>query len=198
MYVKFTEGFLVEGDKMKLSEIARTIKFLELLKWKIIDPEFSSRRVTNKGQMPFETFYLSEFPYGSAFCYVFRDHKVKEKLEKKWECCFCPKMPFKHGADWGKVDYSGRPNIQVSEAPHVSCVLGIDGKHRSIPEIIKEIEGIKIHTLMQFLKRIEIPDSKLQLLSRYWHFYVMSEVTIPRIARLTGQSSKDYLKGYEE
>jgi hypothetical protein len=198
LYVKRGEGFPVEGDRMKLSELAKCMKFLEILKWKLIDPEFCSRRKVNKGQTPFETFYLSQFPYGSAFCYVFREHKVTSKIEGKWECCFCPKMPFKHAEKWGKVDYSGRPNIELTEGPHVSCVLDLDGVHRSTPEIIKELESIKIHTIMQFLKRIQIPHPKLQVLSHMWHFYVMSEITIPRIGRVTGQTHHDYIKGYQE
>lgn len=190
LLVKRGEFIYVEGDKVKLSEIARTVKYLEILKWKLMLPDFKSRHKFEGGR-PIETVVeLCELPWGSAFCFLFRDIKTKHKIDGKYCTCFCPKKPWCHADDWGRYSHPNSP-----EKPHISCILDREGNIRPPTEIIKEIQEIDIMTIMEFVKKIKdrINQDKLRSLACKWHFHVWHKITIPRIDRV----SKDFVKGYE-
>lgn len=174
------EGKEVEG-RMKLSELARTVKYLELLKWKIMIGE----------DKWIDKYLLNQFPFGSAFCYLFRDTKTNIRINSRFSTCFCPKKPWvsKNLEKMCLLDNKCSP-----EGAHVNCILDIDGKHRPISDIISEIESIPIIEIMAFIRKLNISSDKLELLNSLWHIHIWQRITLPHVDRL---SSSDFKEGYK-
>ena len=180
VFIKRKEYMILEGGNMKLTELARTLKFLEILKWKVLTGEVGNKR-HQQGYTPIESYLINEFPFGSAFCYVFRDFKCKKKVDGKFSICFCPKKPWEHLTEWARTQPPENPNIAYPEGRRINCILNADGSHRDTKEMIKSIEVIKIMDIVKMLKKIKIPADKLLHLSRLYHFHVWSKISISRI-----------------
>jgi hypothetical protein len=176
--VKPGEFVIVEGGKMKLSELARCAKYLEILHLKMMQTGFKSRSNMNP---PIESFLLNEFPHGSAFCYLFRGTWTAKKV-RGLSTCFCPKRPFDH-SDWGQSRIPNSPGLKATEPPHVNCRLLLDGSCRSIDEMIREVEALEIGTIMKFLSRAKIPPHKVRHMCTLWHFHVWQRVIIGHLDR---------------
>ena len=129
--------------KVRLSEIAITIKELELIKWKIATREISGR-ITRENQkvpdFPMEYYWINEFPFNSVFCYVFGKYKTRK--DKWW--CFCPMRP------------CGQ-----------NCRLEKNGKHRAEQDIVDQIESIPIPLIMKYLKKIKFANDKAKIIKLY-------------------------------
>jgi hypothetical protein len=179
----------VEGRFVKLSEIARCIKYMELLKWRLLSPEFASS--FGNGKRPIEYYWINEFPFGSAFCYLFRKIKTKIKFDGEFTTCFCPKKPFTH-PEWARIANPVSQDSQATEPPHISCVCSGDLHHRPVKEIIKEIEDIPIMDIMEYVKKIKFTDAQKYKLCMIWHFFVWQRVSIHKT-----EDNKDFIKGYK-
>ena len=134
---------------MKLSELARAIKELELIKWRLVSGCYKNYDklidVANKGgknyvaKMPVQYYYVNEFPFCSAFCYVFRRFQIEgNKIVKKDPPytefkCLCPMSDF-----------------------NKNCHLDSDGKHLPENFIIDKVESISISKIAKYLKKMQI------------------------------------------
>lgn len=180
----------VKGGKMRLSELARTVKYLEILKWRIISPN----HVPNKpiGKVCVESYMINEFPYGSAFCYIFR--KYKAKSGEPFKSCFCPKLPHTQ-RDRCRMEENVQPLTgEVLEPAMISCVLNREGNHRTVQEIIDELMDIPILNIMKFLQKIKLEQYQLSYLSSMWHFHVWHKIQTGHIDSVP--TKRDYKDGY--
>jgi hypothetical protein len=187
--IKKGEFVYVEGGKMKLSELARCIKYLEVLHLKMLLPDFKSR---SKASPPIESFLVNEFPFGSAFCYVFRGKWTKKKIDG-CRTCFCPRKPFEQD-DWKRVRKPKDKNKSMPEAEHISCRVLATGKMRSIKDRIQEVEEMSIETIMKYIKKVKLSREQLRQLSLLWHFHVWQQLTVSHI---DSNNPNEFKKGYQ-
>lgn len=181
--VKPTEAIEVEG-KMKMSDFARCLKYLEILKFKAL--LLDNNLTTSDLRM------LQELkPFGSAFCYIFRGIKTKKKFEDKFTTCFCPKRPYQH-PEWGRVDQRKTKSPKSTEKPHVNCMLNSDGNLRDIKSMIKELEQIPIIDIIDFIKRVPISREKKKLICQLWHFHVWHRISFNKVDTVIRHYYNDY------
>ncbi len=179
----------VEGRFVKLSEVARCIKYLEILKWRLLTPEFALS--FGNGKRPIEYYWINEFNFGSAFCYLFRKVKTKIKFDNLYTTCFCPKKPFLH-PEWARIEKPVSQDVEATELPHVSCVCSSDLHHRPVKDIIAEIEAIPISAIMDYVKRVKFTNAQKYKLCLAWHFFVWSKVSISK-----AEENKGFINGYK-
>lgn len=164
--------------KVRLSDLAKCLKYLEMIRWKQVCGHYSTRRAG--GQMvprfEIEVFYINEFPFYSAFCHIFSGIPVKN--DKGIHICYCPRKPFEH-KEWPtrKKD----PKGVYWKKKRRSCLHErVDGevRHRPQAEVLKEIEAIPVIEIMLMLKRVmkRIPKHKLQDICALWNLFIKNKV----------------------
>lgn len=173
VYIYSHEGKLKKGLKMKLSQVAICIKYLEILKWRLLTDEFD----TIKGK-PVEYYHVNEFPFNSAFCYMFRSYKAKSPIDGV-KCCFCPKRPDKNHKRLGITNGEGIKRI--------NCVVNPAGKNRRPIDIIEEVKTIPLAVIAKFVQKVKVSKKQMRMITNLWYFHVRNKVTKGHIdsARLT-------------
>lgn len=181
IWIKESEAKILnlKRRKMKVSDLAKCIKYLEMIKWGIdlgfyerYDLENSIKTPCKFGK-PIEYYFINEFPFSSAMCYIFSRKRVKD--EKGRHICFCPKKPYDH-PEWPTI--KNNPKDVYWNRSRRSCILykGEDGKshHRPVSNIYQEVSELSILDIMNHLKPIlsNIPKYKLKHLSSLWHIHL--------------------------
>jgi len=184
VYILKTECRTIkEGLKMKLSEFAIALKYLELLKFKLISNDNGFKKLEHNNK-PIEYYHVNEFPYNSAFCFIFRNYSAGEV--NGCNCCFCPKQPHKNYSTMGVSDGEG--------LKRVNCVLKSDNRHKTVPDLIQEVINIPVTLIMKYLQKIELTDVQKNLITNIWYFHIWHRVKKPR----TQDNLKIYLPEYSK
>jgi hypothetical protein len=161
-----------------------------MIKFRIMDSEFvtdtdtSAYHLSPFKQAPIEHFFINEFPFNSAFCYLFRKYKCTSPIED-CRCCFCPKRP--------DLNYQTMGTSEGEGYKRINCRLKPDGKHKSIPQLIEEVKAIPIVTIMKFLQKCPPDRTQLRLITNDWFFHVWHRV----VKANSRNTNKEYLPEYQ-
>ena len=140
------------------------IKELQLMKYRMwntdnlesdctnsIVAKIAERKVT--WHLVKDYFLINEFPFNSAFCYLFRKYQIKSSGK-----CFCP-MNCK------------RKFCVIDEETHTAYPMSV---------LMDKVERIPITNIMKYLKRIQISKEQLKHLSLLWNIFIKTKLSANR------------------
>ena len=175
-----------EGKPMAMTyrDMGKCIKFLQLMKYKILlghyDEKYAnSHKIINKTVM--ENYFVNEFDFESAFCYMFRNHKVKDKSGKGIHICYCPMKPYEHEL-WPIVEdsYMGQDGSEIS-TKRKSCNHFVSKKTgkvklRSFEKQLELTKSISVKDIVKHIKRIGLAKAKKKKLAGLWFCHIQQRV----------------------
>lgn len=161
--------------RMKLSELAKCMKFLEMMRWKLILGHYQEVQVGRtciRIQSPIEQFFLNQFPFYSPFCAVFSRKGVKN--DEGVHICWCPMRPYEH-PEW--ITLPLHPREGYWKKAHRSCILEKGSKpnsyrHRSELSLLQQVESIPVVEIMQHLKKIKLDPNLNKLFVMLWFHHI--------------------------
>lgn len=186
IWIKKEEAEEVKKVSMAFTyrEMATCIKFLERMKYKLIMGHYNEvfeQGCKIKRSNPIEYYFLNEFPFNSAFCYIFRKFRVKGTAPKDVHVCFCPMKPYEN-TQWpiSRGKHLGSDGEEVSYARR-ACNLYKGKKSgkikpRSEQKMLEMIEEISVYSIMKHLKKIKITKVQRKKMAMLWYFHIKHRV----------------------
>lgn len=186
VWVRKDEAEIAEGETMSITyrELATCIKFLEMIRFKLSLGHYDTANVKNQDityERPIEEFFINEFPFNSAFCYVFRKFKVNGTAPKDVHVCFCPLEPYKNtnwpihrgkyiGSDGNDVHYARR------SCNHFKSKKTKDVRIRSETKRLEMVEQTSVLSIMRHLKKIKLSKVVRKRLTGLWFIHIKHRV----------------------
>jgi hypothetical protein len=184
VWVRKDEAVIYKGrSTMKYSEMAICLKFLERMKYKLIlghyNREGSQFGIVNPMNPPIEHYFINEFPFNSAFCFIFRKSKVRHNED--YDICFCPMKPYEN-PQWPvyRTEYLG-PDGETIEKARRSCVHFKGAKTgkiklRSTQKQLEMIESIRVVEIVKHLKKVKLTPYQKKVMSTKWFLFIKHRV----------------------
>lgn len=183
-WIRKDEAVETSSEKFKLSDLAKCIKYLECMRYKLMMGHYNEK--TERGvkiwqDIPIEHYFVNEFPFYSCFCAVFRKFRVKDKTGKGVHICYCPLKPYenpqwpiqkdKHlGAD-GKMVKTKRRSCQKYRSAKTGEV-----HFRSEAKRLQMVEDTPVLEIMRHLKKIKISKAMKKHLCGLWYHHIRFRV----------------------
>lgn len=134
---------------MKLSELAKCLKILEIMKWELYAGKYDNCQNMTIGKKRSPEFYcINRFPFLSAFCYVFRAYEMQTKVADSQFNCFCPR--YNNG---------------------INCSFSKDSHRKTELQVAESIYAISTVKLMKYLKKLPLQKLSYQIreLHKIWN-----------------------------